>query len=152
MIAMATAIITAIIEFAAGQLLYTRARSRYVERSFWLLYNAVRLGNTTTVHHGMLIHEIAGCGVVAWSCECSLQWVCDLPTYVCRMTRSVQDMPPPQYAKTVDDPAEIESGDASSIASGDAQVLKAGCWRFMHCQCLASCIVPATGAALGMAQ
>ena len=49
----------------------------------------------------------------------------DLAVCVCRMTQSIQDMPPPEFGKAADDTAELESGDSSSISSGDTQVLTA---------------------------
>jgi hypothetical protein len=125
MIAMATAIITAIIEFAAGQLLYTRARSRCAVPKLWV-----------AVHCSVVLQQE---GSPLWQAEwqpcgpwcyhichhiCHTLSVQDLAVCVCRMTQSIQDMPPPEFGKAADDTAELESGDSSSISSGDTQVLR----------------------------
>lgn len=65
----------------------------------------------------------------------------NLAVCVCRMTQSIQDMPPPEFGKAADDTAELESGDSSSISSGDSQVLTAA--RLNTCPLIAlRCTTP----------
>ena len=59
--------------------------------------------------------------------QCYTSSVQNLAESVCRMTQSIQDMPPPEFGKAADDTAELELGDNSSISSGDTQVLTAAC-------------------------